>query len=246
MTSRPSRKHLPTASLPTAGKQKERYYSPTSMISRAQSMSGWAKVETACAAVIKHGLSWIWIDTCCIDKSSSAELAKAINSMSICYAYLSDVPSGDVLTPPGSRFRSSRWFTRGWTLQKLLAPAEEAIFLSSDWVVLGTRAELAKLLGEITNIDQDLLSSHNQSLRGLDLVKRHLHRLRARTLSERMSAYSLMGIFDVNMAVLYGEGGEKAFRRLQLETIREPPDQTIFAWGVLATHRSTWPRKLAG
>ena len=74
-------------------------------------------------------INWVWIDTCCIDKSSSAELAEAINSMfrwyqnaSICYAYLSDVKKSNQENLTKSEFESSQWFTRGWTLQELIAP----------------------------------------------------------------------------------------------------------------------------
>ncbi|KAI9064953.1 HET-domain-containing protein [Trametes sanguinea] len=244
---------------------------------RARCMTGWSKVENACRTARAKGYAWIWIDTCCIDKSSSADLSEAINSMfalylncSICLAYLNDVPAGDHPYLPQSAFRSSQWFSRGWTLQELLAPSHTVLFFSQGWSVLGTRHELALAIQEITGIDRGVLSALPEvSLSDNPLPTIHLSmhsadvvaifkqsdseilagscvsRLRAHSVAKRMSwaarrtttrpedrAYSLMGIFDINMPVIYGEGGDRAFRRLQLEIIRQSDDQTIFTWGV--------------
>ncbi|KAF4867686.1 Vegetative incompatibility protein HET-E-1 [Colletotrichum siamense] len=100
---------------------------------------GYRKLLSCCALALEYGLKYVWIDTCCIDKSSSAELSEAINSMyswyeasRICFAYMEDVPPGDGITVDGSAFRTSVWFTRGWTLQELIAP-NEVIFYDCDW-----------------------------------------------------------------------------------------------------------------
>ena len=86
-----------------------------------QHKSGFRKIESFCAAANEHGYEYGWIDTCCIDKRSSAELTEAINSMykwyrdaSTCYVYLADVPHDEDPESAGSSFRKSRWFTRGW------------------------------------------------------------------------------------------------------------------------------------
>ena len=103
---------------------------------RARTMSGWSKIENACAvARRRHHCEWLWIDTCCIDKGSSAELSEAINSMfawylrcNVCLAYLSDVPTCENPAECNAYLRASRWFTRGWTLQELIAPARNVVF----------------------------------------------------------------------------------------------------------------------
>ena len=89
------------------------------------------KIRRCCVLAQSHGFQYVWIDTCCIDKTSSTELSEAINSMfrwytcaEICYAYLADVPSNCVLDAKDSAFRNSRWHTRGWTLQELIAPSD--------------------------------------------------------------------------------------------------------------------------
>lgn len=93
-------------------------------------LAGYSKIVGCCKQPGLDGFDYAWIDSCCIDKSSSAELSEAINSMFLwysdsqtCYAYLSDVPSfADDHSAENSAFRTSKWFGRGWTLQELLAP----------------------------------------------------------------------------------------------------------------------------
>jgi hypothetical protein len=114
--------------------------------------AGYRKIRECCEKALRGGHHWVWIDTCCIDKTSSAELSKSINSMfkwyqgaDICYPYLSDVE--EVLVDgSGSRshpsFKDSLWFTWGWTLQELLSP-REVLFLDRNWNEIGTRSDLA-------------------------------------------------------------------------------------------------------
>ncbi|KAK6209428.1 hypothetical protein LQW54_006281 [Pestalotiopsis sp. IQ-011] len=124
---------------------------------------GYLKVKSACEyARHGHGLRYIWIDTCCIDKSSSAELSEAINSMyrwygesGVCFAFLSDVSTIDDIAEEESELSKSKWATRGWTLQELLAP-KNVIFLSSSWAELGTGAELSRRLSKITSIGEPI------------------------------------------------------------------------------------------
>src|SRR5450432_4354296 len=114
--------------------------------------AGYAKIAGCCAYAAEDGWQYVWIDSCCIDKSSSAELSEAINSMfrwyrdaQVCYAYLGDVPgTRDSPYTENSVFRCSAWFTRGWTLQELLAP-ETVVFLDQNWVEIGTKSSLAPL-----------------------------------------------------------------------------------------------------
>ncbi|KAE9368309.1 HET-domain-containing protein, partial [Stipitochalara longipes BDJ] len=205
---------------------------------------GYRKLQYCCQQARKDGFKYVWIDTCCIDKSSSAELSEAINSMynyymlsQVCYVYLNDVscpisrtqgnPATNILALKGgnSSFRKSAWFTRGWTLQELIAP-ENVRFFDQNWQFIGDKQGLADLVSEITRISREVLT----------------HRLKPSSVAQRMSwaagrkttrvedrAYSLMGIFGVNMPPLYGEGN-KAFIRLQEEIMRQSFDHTLFAW----------------
>ena len=169
---------------------------------------------------------WVWIDTCCIDKSSSAELSEAINSMFawyqnalICVVYLADAAYLE-------DFDKSDWFTRGWTLQELLAPPW-VVFVNRDWTTLGNRGVLSDRISKITNIDKFLLSHGLSNITPISekfswTAKRSTQRV------EDM-AYSLLGLFGVNMSLLYGEG-TRAFDRLQAEIIKTSTDESIFAW----------------
>ena len=193
---------------------------------------GWPKIKGCCKQGISDKFDWVWIDSCCIDKSSSAELSEAINSMfdwyreaQVCYTYLSDVPSTSDWEHhhmEGSAFRRSQWFTRGWTLQELLAP-KSLVFFSRDWARIATRANLAPLISDITGI-QDL-----EDFEKATVAQKMSWAAKRETTRIEDSAYSLMGLFGVNMPPLYGEG-RKAFIRLQLEIARMSDDESIFAW----------------
>ncbi|KAI0745985.1 hypothetical protein C8Q76DRAFT_665356 [Earliella scabrosa] len=193
------------------------------------------KIRESCAVALADGYQYIWIDSCCIDKSSSSELSEAINSMfkwysgaSVCYAFLGDVPDGGNLYAADSAFRRSRWFTRGWTLQELIAP-RIVVFYSSGWQVLGTKFTLAHVLAPLTGIQKSILS-FEASLSSVSVAARMSWAAKRQTTRVEDQAYSLLGIFDINMPTLYGEGS-RAFMRLQEEVLRTIPDQSIFAWG---------------
>ncbi|PIL26165.1 hypothetical protein GSI_11920 [Ganoderma sinense ZZ0214-1] len=194
------------------------------------------KIRCCCEVAESREFRWIWNDTCCIDKTSSAELSEAIGSMycyyslaSACFAYLADV--SDCCGPDGRlhAFRNSMWHKRGWTLQELLAP-RLVVFMSREWTVLGTKFELSALLQDITGIP-DAVLRHEMRLADLSIATRMSFAARRETTRSEDRAYSLMGLFDVNITTLYGEGGERAFRRLQEEIMRHSPDTTLFAWG---------------
>lgn len=167
--------------------------------------------------------------SCCIDKTSTAELSESINSMfrwyqkaKVCYAYLEDVD--DV-----SEFARSRWFTRGWTLQELIAP-KDLYFYSTNWALLGNKNDLQGDLETITGISRDVLSGATHS-RKVCIATRMRWAANRQTTRIEDIAYCLMGIFDVQMPLLYGEG-KRAFARLQQEIMRGSDDQSLFAWGV--------------
>ncbi|KAM5539277.1 hypothetical protein V8D89_007150 [Ganoderma adspersum] len=200
------------------------------------------KIRRACEIARLHGYLYVWIDSCCIDKTSSSELSEAINSMyawygraAICYAFLADVPHGDIPDSYESAFRKSRWWTRGWTLQELIAP-RRLVFLSSDWQTLGSKSSMAGLVEQITRIDRKVLTNQ-LSLDKMSVARRMSWAAERVTTRVEDRAYSLIGIFDLNMPTLYGEG-ERAFRRLQEEILRRIPDQTLFA----LNEYPAWPR----
>ncbi|EJF59955.1 HET-domain-containing protein, partial [Dichomitus squalens LYAD-421 SS1] len=192
------------------------------------------KVRGACRVARDAGYDYLWIDSCCIDKTSSTELSESINSMylwyglsKVCYAYLADVPSGEDPRAEDSAFRKSRWYSRGWTLQELIAP-HRVIFLSKDWDTIGTKHTLVDVVEEMTGIPCEVLS-HMKPLDEFSVAQRLSWASRRQTTRAEDQAYSLLGIFDINMPPLYGEG-DRAFRRLQEEIVRRFPDQSLFAW----------------
>ncbi|KAH9927909.1 HET-domain-containing protein, partial [Epithele typhae] len=193
------------------------------------------KIRRCCIQAKKDGYEWVWIDTCCIDKDSSTELSEAINSMftwylhaEVCYAYLSDVPSGGHPSEWLYDFIRARWHLRGWTLQELLAPAL-VLFFSADWEKLGTKNELADVLSLITAIPSSVLTRQT-SIFSLPVATRMTWAAHRTTTRLEDEAYCLLGIFDINMPTLYGEGA-RAFYRLQQEIAKQSPDTTLFAWG---------------
>jgi len=201
---------------------------------------GYRKILYICEEARKRDISYAWVDTCCINKGSSAELSESINSMFrwyanaiVCFAYLADVPRVE--------FFSSRWFTRGWTLQELLAPPKLEFF-SSEWVSLGTRQTQAREISKITGIGEAFLDpksdtnpkSHHDAIRNLlmqaSIAQRMSWAANRKTTRVEDMAYCLLGLFGINIPLLYGEGAE-AFIRLQEAILqRVHDDQSIFAW----------------
>lgn len=193
----------------------------------SKSKAGYHKLVFCAKQAAADNLNHFWLDTCCIDKSSSAELQEAINSMfqwyrkaERCYVYLSDVSiagmhRGHVATQ--GAFQVSRWFTRGWTLQELLAPATVEFF-SSEGNRLGDKLSLQDDISKITGIVPQALQG--LPLRHFSIDTRLSWANKRETKREEDKAYSLMGIFEVHMPLIYGEGGENAFRRLRDEIHR--------------------------
>jgi hypothetical protein len=206
--------------------------------------SGYAKLKFCAEQAAKDGLQHCWVDTCCIDKSSSAELSEAITSMfrwyknsAQCYVYLADVTTReeqvDHETPDHeapnvtwvSDFQTSRWFTRGWTLQELLAP-RVVLFFSRDGRLLGDKSSLEQHIHDVTSISIS-------ALRGASLdsfsVEERMSWARSRTTKrEEDSAYSMLGIFGVSMVPIYGEEKAAALRRLQREIREAAQDEHVF------------------
>jgi hypothetical protein len=155
-------------------------------------------------------------------------------SAGVCYAYLADVPPS---THPDfeKRFPKARWFTRGWTLQELLAP-RDVWFFAQDWSLIGVKADMVDQISEITGIERGFLRGAEL---GLASVAKRLSWASERVTTRiEDQAYCLLGIFDVFMPMLYGEG-RHAFRRLQDEIMRRTNDQSMLAWGYTSPSRRT-------
>ena len=201
---------------------------------------GYKKILDTCEQAKRDGYKWVWVDTCCIDTRSSAELSEAINSMyrwyensRVCYAYLGDVHTSSfpTLCNEAEYPRSNgwpEWFSRGWTLQEMIAP-QDVRFFNKNWQSIGDKKTLARTLMLITEVPEHILEKGISGNRPCvaQIMSWAAHRTTTR-IEDR--AYSLMGLLDVNMPMLYGEG-KKAFHRLQLEIIRMSNDQSIFVWG---------------
>lgn len=213
---------------------------------------GFLKIKNACKQARLDSLDWIWVDTNCIDKSSSAELTEAINSMfawycnsSICYAFLADVPPlnpNDLESFQG--FRRSRWFTRGWTLQELLAPPNLK-FYDEEWSLIDDRSGsiILKVIHEVTGIDEPYLTGRD-ALATASIAKRMSWLSKRTTTRIEDLAYCMLGIFDINMPLLYGEGSA-AFTRLQREIIQVSDDHSIFCWHWNQSVPDEWVSMLA-
>jgi hypothetical protein len=209
----------------------------------APKKKGWAKISGCCKKALADGFSYCWIDTCCIDKTSSAELSEAINSMykwyegsCICYVYLSDVTEESKnlsCNSDGAKksFALTRWFKRGWTLQELIAPVVVE-FYNAEWEFIGTKRSLRDLIEEITGIDGRVL--RGDSPRSCNLATRMTWASHRETTRVEDESYCLLGIFGVNVPLLYGEG-QRAFRRLQEGILKIEEDYTLFLWSPIAS-----------
>ncbi|KAH6647910.1 heterokaryon incompatibility protein-domain-containing protein [Truncatella angustata] len=210
-----------------------------------QDMIGYHKrkqIRNCAQVACGKGINYVWIDTCCIDKSSSSELQEAINSMfcwytnaSLCCTYLADVEQSircsETAAAENPGFRCSRWFKRGWTLQELLAPSMD-IFFNRTWGEIGTRDTLSEVISDITAIERRYLKGYVAI--HAPISQRMLWLSGCETTRKDDIAYCALGIFDINMPLLYGEG-KRAFFRLQQEILRGSNDASIFTWGFTGT-----------
>lgn len=209
---------------------------------------GWSKVLMTCQLARTNGIDYVWIDSCCIDKRSSAELSEAINSMyewyaraTVCYTYLFDVYDASDI----EQFCDSSWFTRSWTLQELLAPTE-VYFYTAEWTRIGSKSDMSKSIHVTTGIPVSALEFYDSSQYSIAIRMSWAAKRQATRIED--VAYSLLGIFDINMPLLYGEGS-KAFQRLQEAIMSESNDLSLFLWhgwscpkfGMLAASPSAFP-----
>ncbi|KAI1328745.1 HET-domain-containing protein [Xylariaceae sp. FL0255] len=208
-----------------------------------RSRDSYAKFAGACSVAKSLGFEVIWNDTCCINKSDLAELSESINSMyrwysesAVCIVYLQDVMTL-------SDIDQSVWLQRGWTLQELLAP-KDVLFFNRDWKFLGDKLDLLDVLVDSTGIPKEALSNkippqqYSIAQRMSWAAKRTTERVEDR-------AYSLIGLFDINMPLIYGER-ERAFTRLQKHIIARSADESIFVLDLDLLEGSTRDPKSVG
>lgn len=199
-----------------------------------------SKVRNACLKAKDEKLDYIWVDTCCINKDSDSELSEAINSMyrwyqkaEICLVYMWDVPDDVDCMRPKSGFTDSKWFTRGWTLQELIAPAYGKFF-SGNWKHIGTKSidlndnRFCRKISKITGVEMRVLLD-STTLEDVSAARKMSWAAKRQTTRLEDRAYSLLGLFGVNMPMIYGEG-LKSFQRLQEEIIKSSTDETLFLW----------------
>ncbi|RYP19126.1 hypothetical protein DL766_008512 [Monosporascus sp. MC13-8B] len=216
-----------------------------------RSKSAYRKIEFCAEQARRDGLQYFWVDTCCIDKSTMDEVQASINSMfrwyrdaAQCYVYLSDVSMTAVLSRNGSQadsdqvelsreavLRGSKWFTRGWTLQELLAPASVQFF-SREGLRLGDKVSLEQEIHTITKIPIPALRK-TTPFDQFDVDERLRWAEMRQTTREEDWAYSLLGIFDVFMPLNYGEGRDNAIQRLRKEIENTPKRQASFSTQIL-------------
>jgi hypothetical protein len=202
-----------------------------------KSKSGYDKIRFCGEQANRDGLQFFWIDTCCIDKSNNTELSEAINSMfrwyrhSIkCYVYLRDVSTTSEASNKSSQlpwkqdFLKSRWFTRGWTLQELVAPTSVEFF-SKEGMQLGDKKSLEREIHKITGIPIEALQG--SFLSNFSVTERMLWIEKRETTRKEDKAYSLLGIFEVYMPLIYGEGRDNAFKRLREEIDKSSRGQSF-------------------
>lgn len=188
----------------------------------------YTKIVNLCRLAKLHGCQWAWIDTCCIDKRSSAELTEAINSMfawyqkaHVCFAFLRDVPA--------RKFEHSEWWHRGWTLQELIAP-QQVSFSDCNWKRIGDKraGQMATLISRVSDIPRSVIANGETRFE-YSVAQRMSWAAGRKTFRVEDEAYSLLGLFDVEMPLIYGEG-TKAFRRLQQMIMEREGEETILAF----------------
>jgi hypothetical protein len=207
----------------------------------ARKPAGMDKIRKPCERAKADGHEYVWVDTCCIDKSSRAQLQEAINSMwnyyknsIVCYAYLQDVEASSF---EGS-IASSRWFTRGRTLQELIAP-KNVVVVDRNFGTIGTKESLRSVIFDITGIHEAVLKGQDPT--ELSITQRMSWAAERRTTRVEDLAYCLHGIFNVQLPMLYGEGENAVcgFKRKSLRSARTsqflPGSTSLSAW-------TTWPR----
>jgi hypothetical protein len=193
---------------------------------RTQHKSGYQKIIAACKQARLDGLDYLWVDTCCIDQKDPGDVHVNIKLMfeyyqnaRICYAYLVDVDKDS------DNFGKSVWFTRGWTLQELLAPLE-VLFFSGSWQYLGTKTGQAEKIHDVTGIPEGVIKG-TTSICDIDVEERMTWSTPRTTSRSQDLAYCLFGILEVSIQPDYKEDVDTAFTRLQEACYKKYPDLAV-------------------
>ena len=191
----------------------------------------YGKLAKSCYIASQESLDYVWVDSCCVDRRNAPEVEMTeirmyhwFEQAALVIVHLSDVDSLD-----HQEFEHSRWFMRSWTLQELVAPRGIVRFFSRNWEYLGSRSNLSERISSITGIPTNVLTGHKLHS-DYSIAQRMSWASRRFCTAPEDAAYSLMGLFDVEVPLLRGIGAEKAFLRLQEEIIKKSPDGSIFAW----------------
>ena len=191
--------------------------------------TGFSKIAGACIQARHAGLEWLWVDTCCIDKFNNTELSRSINSMfkwyenaQVCFVHLADVHADQAGV--ADAIHNSEWFRRGWTLQEMLA-SRSLQFFDAKWQPLGSGTALTPVISRAARISE----THLNDFRGASIAQKMSWMANRVTTEEEDVAYCMLGLFDLHMDLLYGEG-KKAFLRLEELIITKSSDESIFAW----------------
>ena len=196
-------------------------------------VNGISKIAGCCiqAKKVEPQLQYVWIDTCCIDKTSATEETESINSMfdwyaesEVCFVHLADVTATRRDNDVHGQIQRSRWFLRGWTLQELLAP-RKLLFYNRDWSAIGDSRDLTQDIFAATKIS----SEHLDNFQAASVATKMSWASRRQTSRVEDRAYSLLGVFGVSMYIQYGER-DRAFQRLQRVILENSADESVFAW----------------
>ena len=201
---------------------------------------GYEKLRFCARRARDHGLHYFWVDTCCINKSDLNELSESINSMfrwyqasERCFVYLSGLTQTRDDPSWKDAFKRHRWFTRGWTLQELVAP-RSVEFFNKDGIWLGDKRSLEEIVHEITGIA--VLALQGRAIVDFDAEERFKWATTRQTKKPEDWAYCLIGIFNVSMSLIYGEGREHAVARLKKEIVEATAQAHVLA----LRHQGTW------
>jgi heterokaryon incompatibility protein (HET) len=187
---------------------------------------GYQKLKGCCDIARQDGYLYVWTDTCCIDRRNSLELSKTISSMlrifkaaAVCYVYLGDFVMGenhDIYS-----WERNRWFTRCWTLQELIAP-KQVRFYDKNWEQIGTKYSLSLVIEHITRINPKVLNG-SKSPRDCTAAEILSWTYVGESRAKEDEAYSLLGLFNIEMPLHYGEA-DIAFLRLRAEILSQLGD----------------------
>ena len=217
------------------------------VVKEASKLKGFRKIRSCCQEAVDNEFHCVWIDTCCINKDSSAELSEAINSMwtwyseaEVCCVYLCDVETDSPkYFATIKSIKESQWFTRGWTLQELLAP-RKLDFFDARWQMIGDKLSLSGTLSERTGIDERVLL-REITMNQCSIAQRMSWAAERLTTRKEDMAYCLLGIFDVNMPLLYGEGAVSYLFALFCSNVRSNDSNLVHMALILFTHFTCKP-----